>query len=348
MPFKSQNIQYISNLKLICALAVIVIHASAPLVLELNKAASVNWWEGNFIDSAARFAIPVFVMIMGALTLHKEYDICIFLKRKLTRIVIPFLFWSLIYIWYLYFNKQISFNNNLKENTKQIWLFLKNGSSFHLWYVYMLIGLYFFIPIISKFVRAASEKEILYYLFIWFLLMLLTQPYLVRYKPSVDMHYFAGFAGYLVLGHYLAFKDFEIKYLRLWMKLLFALTIIFIAVGTYLIISYTKLSILTFYDPLNPVLVIMGISVFLILKLSKSQLSPFMIRFRDFIVEYNYGIYLAHVVVLNLLVYFFGISYKICTPLISIFLTSTICFTITVSLVWMLNKIPIIGKWISG
>ena len=176
-----------------------------------------DWWQADFLNAVVRFAVPVFVMITGALLLHREYEIGDFLKKRLTRVVIPFLFWSLVYVWYSWYNEEITFGSDTWANIRQEFcrFVAKNGSSRTICgYVYMLIGLYFFIPIIGKFVRNASEKEILYFLIVWFAVMLITQPYLSRYNPAVDMHYFAGFAGYLVLGHYLAYKEFNSKHLR--------------------------------------------------------------------------------------------------------------------------------------
>jgi surface polysaccharide O-acyltransferase-like enzyme len=286
-------------------------------------------------------------MITGALLLHREYEIGGFLKKRLTRVVVPFLFWSLVYVWYSWYNEEITFGNDAWANIKQVLHLLKYGSSYHLWYVYMLIGLYFFIPIIGKFVRNATEKEILYFLIVWFAVMLITQPYLVRFNPSVDMHYFAGFAGYLVLGHYLAFKDFNVTRLRTWMVALFIFSIALITVGTWLLESHPNWPVTMFYEPVNPAVVMLSASVFIAVKLTVPKVSPIFIRIRDFAGGYNYGIYLGHALVLYFLDDLFGISYKLCTPIIAIPLTALICFLISLLLVWIINKLPF-GKWVSG
>jgi surface polysaccharide O-acyltransferase-like enzyme len=236
----------------------------------------------------------------------------------------------------------------LLANVKIVLHLLKIGSAYHLWYVYMLIGLYFFIPVIGKFVRSASEKEILYFLIVWLVVMLITQPYLSHFNPAVDMHYFAGFAGYLVLGHYLAFKDFNVKHLRLWMILLFVFSIALIAIGSYLLIQYPKWPGTMFYEPVNPAIVMLSASIFIVVKLTVPKVPPIVTRIRDFAGKYNYGIYLSHALVLFFLDDLFGISYKLCTPIISIPLTALICFFISLLLVWIISKIPFVGKWVSG
>jgi surface polysaccharide O-acyltransferase-like enzyme len=345
---KPQNIDWISNLKLISLYAVIILHCSSPLLMGYGRVPMADWWQADFLNALVRFAVPVFVMITGALLLHREYEIGGFLKKPLTRVVIPFLFWSLVYVWYAWYNEDITFGHNAWANIKQVLHLLKYGAAYHLWYVYMLIGLYFFIPVIGKFVRNAGEKEIIYFLIVWFAVMLISQPYLSRYDPSVDMHYFAGYAGYLVLGHYLAFKDFKIKRLRGWMIVLFLFSIALIAAGSRVLTVFPKYPGTMFYEPVNPAVLMLSASIFLIVKNTLPKVSPTIIRLRDFAGKYNYGIYLAHALVLYFLDDPFGINYKLCTPVISVPLTAMIAFMLSLSLVWLINKIPLVGRWISG
>ena len=347
-PSKPGNIDWINNLRLIALYAVIILHSTSVLLSQYGKVPAADWWTADFLNALVRFAVPVFVMVTGALSFQKEYEIGFFLKKRLSRVVVPFLFWSLVYVWYSWYNEEIVFGADVWANVKQVLHQLKYGSSYHLWYVYMLIGLYFFIPVLSKFVRNASEKETLYFLLIWFLVMLFTQPYLVRFNPSVDMHLFVGYVGYLVLGNYLAFKDFNIKHLRLWMIFLFIVSIAIITLGTKLLIPYPNWPGTMFYEPVNPAVLLLSSSAFIIAKLSMPKVPPVVTRVRDFMGKYNYGIYLGHALVLYFLDEPFGISYKLCIPIVSIPLTALVCILVTLLLVWLINKIPFAGKWISG
>lgn len=347
-PSKTDNIDWINSLRIVALYAVIVLHCTSLLLMQYGKVSVSQWMVADFFNAITRFAVPAFVMVTGALSLRREYEIGDFLKKRLLRVVIPFLFWSLIFVGYSLYNEEITFTADSWANIKLVLHALKYSSSYHLWYVYMLIGLYFFIPVIGKFVRHATEKEILYFLIVWFGVMLLTQPYLSRFNPSVDMHYFAGFAGYLVLGYYLTFKDFKVRNLSLWMWLLATVMILAIAMGSRWLAADKRWPATMFYEPVNPFTVLLSGSIFMLFKQSALKISPWMVRIRDFAGKYNYGIYLAHALVLYFLEDPFGISYKLCTPVISIPLTALICFVITLLLVWLINKIPFIGKWISG
>ncbi|GAC1309751.1 MAG: acyltransferase family protein [Mucilaginibacter sp.] len=315
--------------------------------MQYGKVPLSDWLMADFLNAMVRFAVPVFVMVTGALLLNREYEIGDFLKKRLTRVLVPFIFWSLVYVAYSWYNEEITFTTDAWANVKLVLHALKYGSSYHLWYVYMLIGLYFFIPVIGKFVRNATEKEILYFLIVWFAVMMLSQPYLSRFNPVVDLHYFAGYAGYLVLGYYLAFKDFKVKNLRLWMGLLFAFSVTLIVVGTWFIVPYTKWPGTLFYEPVNPAVLMISASAFIIAKLTVLKLPPILEQISEFAGRYNYGIYLSHALVLYFLEDPFGINYKLCVPIVSIPLTALICFVLSLLLVWLISKIPF-GKWISG
>jgi len=343
-----QNTDWINNLRLIALYAVIILHCTSLLLMQNGKVPFNDWLVADFLNALVRFAVPVFVMITGALLLPREYELGSFLKKRLTRVVIPFIFWSLIYIWYSWYNEELVFTNNLWVDMKMVLHNLRNGSSYHLWYVYMLIGLYFFIPIIGKFVRQASEKEILYFLLVWFLVMMLNQPYLSRYNPSIDMHYFVGYAGYLVLGNYLAYKDFNIKHLRAYAWLAFIFGVGLITLGSFWLTQYHDLPGTMFYEPLNPAVLLISVSMFLIVKNTYPKVPPVVIKIRDFAGGLNYGIYLSHALVLYFLDDPFGLSYKFCTPIVSIPFTAFVCFFISLILVWIISKVPFLGKWVAG
>lgn len=344
---KPKQLDWINNLRIVALFAVIVLHTTSPVMEQFRKGPLSVWLVGDFYNSLVRFAVPVFVMISGALLLSKEYELGDFLKRRLSRIVIPFLFWSLIYVFYLFYSEQIDYTGDFWITTRQVLHLLKVGSSYHLWYVYMLIGLYLIIPILSKFIRNATEKEVLYFLLVWFVVMMIDQPYLSRFKPQLDLRYFEGFIGYLVLGHYLAFKEFTFKYLKGAMWLLFFITLGLTTWATYLLFNhYNGISTLM-YEPLSPPIVIISVSIFMIGRLSQPKLPPSIIKARDFIGTYSYGIYLAHAIVLTLLDEQ-GIRFTWFAAIASIPVTALICFSLTLPLVYLINKIPLIGKWISG
>jgi surface polysaccharide O-acyltransferase-like enzyme len=344
---RPQTFEWINNLKVISLFAVIVLHTASPLLMDFKKADLNNWLVADFYNALVRFAVPVFVMISGALLLHREYELGDFLKRRLTRVIWPFLFWSLIYIGYSWYNEDIAFNSDVWANTRIILHQLKYGAYYHLWYVYMLIGLYLLIPVIGKFVRNATKKEILYFLLVWFVVMIFSQPYLSRYEPLIDVHYFTGYVGYLVLGHYLAFKELPQNGLKTPLIVYFFLCLAGITIGTYLLSANNKDLSTLMYEPLGPFIVLFSSGIFLLARVTVFKLPEFLVKVRGLAGGLSLGIYLCHALFLTLLDGE-GINYKLCNPIFSIPITALVCFLLSFLLIFLISKIPFIGKYIAG
>lgn len=345
---QKQTLEWISNLRFLALIAVIILHTTSVLLMQYGKVPLGDWLIADAFNAMVRFAVPVFVMITGALNLGKEYELSDFLKRRLLRIVTPFIFWSLVYVGYSWYNEDIVFNKDTWGNIKLVLHQLKYGSSYHLWYVYMLIGLYLIIPVIGKFVRAASNKELIYFLIVWIIVITFNQPYLNRYKPQIELRYFEGYLGYLVLGYYLTRININIRRFNLLMLCVFILMVVLITVCTYLITKNGYTTTTLFYEPLGPFAVVLSGSMFLAIRYSKPHLPDWMQRVRDFTGQYAFGIYLSHALILYLLDLWFDITNKFANPLISIPSTALLCLALSTVLTWLLNKIPYIGKHIGG
>ncbi len=345
---KPQPLEWVSNLRVISLFAVIVLHTASLLLMDYKKALLNDWLVADFYNALVRFAVPVFVMISGALMLHREYELGDFLKRRLSRVIWPFLIWSFIYIGYSWYIEDIAFTEDAWANIRVILHQLKYGAYYHLWYVYMLIGLYLFIPIISKFVRNATEKELRYFLLVWFVVMLFSQPYLLRFQPMIDVHYFTGYLGYLVLGHYLALIELPQKGIKTPLILYFFVCLAGIVIGTYLLTANGEALSTTMYEPLGPFIVLFSAGVFLLARVVVFKIPASLIKIRNLAGNLSLGIYLCHALILVLIDDQLGISYRFCNPIISIPATALVCFIISFAIIYLISKIPFIGKYIAG
>jgi surface polysaccharide O-acyltransferase-like enzyme len=344
---KPQNLAWVNNLRVIALFAVIVLHTASLLLMQFGKVPLNDWLVADFYNALSRFAVPVFVMISGALLLHREYELGYFLKRRFSRILWPFLLWTWIYIGYSWYNGDLNFTGDVWGNIHIILHQFKYGAFYHLWYVYMLIGLYLFVPVISKFVRNATDTEIGYFLVVWFVVMIFTQPYLSRYWPQVDVHYFTGYVGYLVLGHYLAFKELPAINLKTPLFIYFLVCLASITVGTYLLSGNSNALSTTMYEPLGPYVVLFASGIFLLARVTAFQLPELLVKIRDMAGDFSLGIYLSHALFLTLLDDQ-GISYKLCNPIFSIPITAFVCFLLSFLLIFIISKIPLIGKYIAS
>jgi surface polysaccharide O-acyltransferase-like enzyme len=335
-----------NNLRVFATISVILLHVAGQILIQYGKVSDFVWWTGNLYDSAVRFCVPVFVMLTGALLLPKAYEIGAFLKKRFLRIILPFLFWSIVYIIFTYYVK-LSPNHEMSTLEIITWSLdlLRSGTSPHLWYIYMIIGIYLITPIISKWAQNCKENEIIYFLIIWLAALILNQPILERYITDIDVSYFSDFIGYLVLGYYLSVKTF--KYSKPTINraaiLLILIGVIITIAGTYYLTNRDGKFNQYFYGYMTLNTVMVSAGIFLFFKNSNNAKSSKII---DFISKYSYGIYLVHVLVLFYLSKI-GIDFSFMNPIFSIPLVTLLCLALSTLIIYGINKLPY-GNYISG
>ena len=344
---EEKKIYWVDNLRFLATISVIFLHVASPIYFQFGKVSDAYWWTAFLYSGTTRFGVPIFLMLTGALILPKNYSIGYYLKNRFNRIVLPFLFWSFIYITYNYSN--VFSNENITFSTKLTIVLnqLNNGSQYHLWYIYVLIGLYLFIPIISRWVRNATKNEILYFIIIWFFVMILNQPYVISLgiKPTIDFTYFSGFMGYLVLGYYLSIVEINKKWINILPIGLIVLGMAITMYGTYYVTFSEGKSSEVFLGVLSPNRVLFAAGLFLFFK-NRNKTYPKIQPIINFIIKFSFGIYLSHVFVINILLDL-GISCYTINPYIGIPLTSILTIIISGLLTFGINKLPF-GKHFSG
>ncbi len=336
-----QKQDWITYLRVFATIAVILIHVVASILNKYEEIPIEHWWIGNIYDSIVRCSVPLFFMISGALLLSKDYELEFFIKKRFLRIIPPFLFWSFIYIAYdLYFHSdgQLTFLGVSKTITQS----LLKGSQFHLWFVYAILGLYLFVPILRRWVKAAPRKEILFFLIIWFLTLLAKIPFVKPFFPKIDLVNFTGYLGYFVLGYYLLQVPPKRKFMPAMLIFLGLIVTIF---GTYWVTESDGSFSSVFYKYLSPNVLMVSIGVFLIMRtvsISNVRLNKVL----SFISSNSFGIYLVHVLVLYFL-RMVGVDWTIFNPLVSVPLVTIICLLISAGIIALL-KTTKWGTYIAG
>ena len=217
----TQREVWIDWMRVAACFMVMVVHATEPFYLGgegtliLTKSDAI--W-ASFFDSFVRACVPLFVIASSYLQFPLHYSAGEFLRRRAARILIPFAIWTLVYafLW-----------GEPVTNLKSLLLNF-NYAAGHLWFVYMLIGIYLIMPLLSPWAEKVSKKELLVYLGICFATYLI--PFIreavstetpIIYGPtgipnpakyplwgeaswnSYGMFYYvSGFIGYLLLGLY--------------------------------------------------------------------------------------------------------------------------------------------------
>ena len=85
---------YISVLRIVCCLSVIILHTNG---IFWTRPHGKLWVSANFLETFFYFAVPVFFMISGATLLdyREKYSTKVFLKKRFSKTLLPFIFWSL-------------------------------------------------------------------------------------------------------------------------------------------------------------------------------------------------------------------------------------------------------------
>lgn len=345
----SKKINWIVYLRVFATINVILVHISTHIVYQYGDISTFDWWVGNLYESMSRFPVPVFLMITGALYLPRDIQLKPFLLDRCKRIVPPFLFWSIIYITYNLLSEiskgaDYSFLDVISFSYYE----LINKASFHLWYIYLLIGMYLLTPVLSRWIRNCTEKEIIYFLSIWFVTLFIGNEITYKYFPKINLTYFTGPIGYFVLGHYLFSRPLEKnKNIGKISWLFIIVGILVTAIGTYLVaLKRGELNEL-FYDTLTPNIFLLAVGIFLLFKSKLHEKTTQVPRVIAFINKYSYGIYLSHILILTLISNAFGSKLLLNAPLIGIPAFSVLCLIISLSIVFLINKLPL-GKYISG
>jgi surface polysaccharide O-acyltransferase-like enzyme len=349
---KTGNIQWLDSLRALAMLGVILIHVSTPVVKMIYDKNMEYWWIGNIVDSAVRFSVPLFLMLSGATMLGKEYKLNEFYKKRFSRVLVPFLFWLVVYWIYRWIVLIPKLQPHGFHATVQwaVNLFLKEGVSKHFWYIYMILFIYLFVPFIGKGVRRLKDAFLVYLLPGWLILSLIFKSIpLNLYDWSGDytskfFGYFL-FTGYLVLGYYLSKLPVITIRKRIYSFVVFLLSIIISAVFTYILSKKAHQPDMSIYGYLTINTVIQSISIFLLVKDSTIK-NRFVSKIQYSVSNYSYGIYLVHVLVLG--VFFnYGIFWTMAHPLISLPVVTLMTLLTSFITIYILRKIPF-GKYISG
>lgn len=184
---------------------VIVIHSASEFVIAPGRGA--DFWLATTVDGLSRVAVPLFVMLSGRLILPRRIDDwAAFYKRAFRRLVLPTAIWTIFYVGlrYVEYFEPGHFQKGPPSLVEPILGILAGAPFFHLWFMYMLVGLYLFAPMLERAWRSLSDAEALTTTSIAFLLAMGAEA-----KNSVTGENiwwglsFVSFLGYFLAGGFI-------------------------------------------------------------------------------------------------------------------------------------------------
>ena len=253
----------------VAILFVILLHASIEPNLNVDFMSPQGvelWWTADVYGSIARTAVPLFIMLTGALLLQPEKadeSLRVFFKKRWNRIGVPIFFWAIVFYAWDFFVKKQTFTPTIIVQDALA------GPYVHFWYVYLLVGLYLLTPVFRVVVAHADWKIIKYFLWVWFIgtgiVSLLTlssdiSPQAVWFKDNVFI--LTGAIGYFVLGAFWA----RLKFRSSLLYAALALSVLWTIFGTFLLTSTIGESYSAFFlDASSFSTIIASAALFLIL-----------------------------------------------------------------------------------
>lgn len=334
---------YIDVLRVVATFAVIMIHVSGQnwYFTDVN---SFTWHAFNFYDSICRWAVPVFVMMSGALFLPRDISLKTMYGKYILRIFVAFLFWSVIYA--------------IPALASGGWSFVKEiviGPG-HMWFCLMIIGLYIVTPLLRMI--SANRKLTLYFLIISFCTaFLIPQIALVlqdigatsttyageaiaQALKDLRLDFVLGYPFYFLLGDLINRSDLN-RQLRLAIYATgaagFIATALMSAVFSHMhgqpVGSYME------YFTVNVMLEAIAVFVFAKYKFRGNRIWEQMAR-------YSFGAFLVHMLILLRLDDWLGINTLSFVPAISPLVISLLIFIVAYIISAIINHIPFVNRYI--
>ncbi|MFT6926476.1 MAG: surface polysaccharide O-acyltransferase-like enzyme [Psychromonas sp.] len=211
MKQKRPAIFYLDLLRCVASFAVVAIHVLGPFRYLYGEIPDSDWLAAMGINSATRWAVPVFIMISGALLLSSDrhFNCEHYLSKRLAKVAIPFVGWSFIYAFvggFVAGSWSSDLTMKMIENSanEPVW--------YHLWFFYDFLPLYFVIPFLAPLLKKISpelSKLIVIILLLLFLMNWLKVESFLRQNLVL-------YTGYLILGWYLYNRD-NSKELKYWL-----------------------------------------------------------------------------------------------------------------------------------
>ena len=338
-------------LRLLATLAVIMTHVCGGTVKAIPVTAP-TWVFLNSCRAAVTWDVPVFIMISGRFFLDENRNITLkdIFGKYLKRLILAFAVWSAVYqIYYVAYcaatgNGYLNFKGIISE-----WI----AGAYHMWYLYMLAGLYVLTPFLRK---IASDKKLTEYFLILFLISQFATNYAVAIPKLGEIvgtvlgktffHFTLGYAGYFLLGYYLHRYGIPEK----WEKPLYALGIVlavFSAVATTLHSQYEGMPNEWFskYQMPNIIIESAALYTFFVRQVSKLSFSERCRGFFTQMTELGFGVYLVHALVIDLIT-LTGLTVRN-MPLLTVPLLTVVVLILSLILTKLIRSIPRVGKLIT-
>ena len=333
---QKKQIAYLQWLRLFAAGAVVLMHTAADRWMSIGHTDPrwevLTWW-----DSLVRWPVPIFIMITGALFLSRRTALGKMLTGYIPRMVVCYLIWSAVY--------------NIYEGECTP-LTLASGY-YHLWYLPFLWGVYLVLPFLQRIAEDDRLTDQLLGVGLviglgvpWMgklLIFLLPDQTALVQKVVGQLNYtfFLDHITLLVLGHKLHQTELSPKLRRL-IYVLGAAGVAVTGAATIWATRRAEFQNSIFFDFTAPNNLCAAVALFVFAKYNLTKLPKIV----DRLAGLSFGIYLCHVLVIELLedrgLHVLAFDPVWWTPVLAV-----LVFAIASLAAAVLRKIPGLGKYLA-
>lgn len=327
---------YISILNVLACIGVVILHT-----FETGYTSDANFVFEVLIRAIAYCAVPVFFMITGATLIdyRERYDTKTFFKKRLLKVIIPLIIWSIIYFIINFFKGKFSINDLSFKFVFEYFFLVKTNPIF--WFFVVIIGIYLAIPVISLIPQESRRKAFLYIIIITFVFnqFLPDLLYHLNLNYNYDLKFplmYSGWISFIFIGYYIDKYEIVKKH-RVIIYVLGIIGFLTMVVPT-IFISYHKNESCSWFDEYyDAPCVLYSASVFLFFKskINNNQIVTKIMPFFNFVAPTTLGIYVLHIAIRDFLRYFYTYSYFGMNLVLTLSIL-TICFIV----VKIVQKIP--------
>lgn len=337
---------YIEFLRILATFIVVIDHIVVVAISQFSKQLTVNKAITYYsIRHIVHVCVPIFVMITGYLLLNPQKEIPLknIVKKYVFKMVVVLFSFGTFYSWIeLIFD---SHKVSILQIPKAFYNVLIGKTWDHMWYLYMLIGLYFIIPILKKFINNSTKKDLDYFLIvnIIFLSIFPMINNLFKINIGFTIPIATLYPLYLVLGYYIG-NDF-IKIKKKYLYLIAGIDILVFISSSILDNKYGLLGFRRLGDYDSIFVLSLSVFVFLLVKQAKDFCDKHYNNTIKLISRCSFGIYIIHM-------FFINVLYKVLkvNPLnhnsLIILPLSILIFVLSFIGSFILTKIPFIKKYI--
>lgn len=201
---------YIDLLNIISMLSVVALHVNGIVHSNPENRA---WNTSLIIKCLAYWGVPVYLMISGAMLMNyrAKYDTKTFFKKRITKVLIPFVFWAgIMFVFRLrknIFSTYNSFSDFLNA-------FFRCDEEPIFYFIFEILGLYLTMPILSLLTEEKHRKTL------WWtcILFMIFNGFIPIFLAFFDVSYYrafsvqlGGYVIYIILGYLLSTQDLSKK-----------------------------------------------------------------------------------------------------------------------------------------